>query len=231
MSYLPLNGGYTNNNPINLNQPPTNGGQEYDYRVPDNFLVGSPGGTADIFHHWTHGFYGDGAVSTDKFGGSSPNHLYGAYGAMYPPAGNITGQRMGYYNPTNQISATSPYVGYWQNEQSPEPPEDDFKNVTLTDNFELIEGIDGSDAEDVVKCVQKNKQSWFLNSPLGIFILLIFVFIVFGMWGEAFSLFLRNKLHSGKEITYGRMTVYAIIATVVFLFAIYFFDVPITTFE
>ena len=44
-------------------------GIEYDWEVPDNLVVGSPGGVSSIHHHYTKGFNGRGNTSSDIYAG------------------------------------------------------------------------------------------------------------------------------------------------------------------
>ncbi len=82
-------------------------GIEYDWEVPDNLVIGSPGGTSSTFHHWTKGFYGR-DTSSDIYAGQSDRYISGVYGSLYN-TGQSAPDAMGYY-PAN------PSYQYWQNE-------------------------------------------------------------------------------------------------------------------
>lgn len=71
-------------------------GIEYDWEVPDNLVVGSPGGVSTIHHHYTHGFYGRGNTSSDIYAGQGERYNSGIYGNLYQ-TGQEAGQAMGYY--------------------------------------------------------------------------------------------------------------------------------------
>ena len=60
-------------------------GLEYDYEVPNQMVVESPGGTSSTQHHWTKGFYGEGGSSWDVFGNEPPATVYGNTGSLYAP--------------------------------------------------------------------------------------------------------------------------------------------------
>ena len=67
---------------LNELDPPVYGspdydGLEYDYEIPNEMIVASPGGASDIHHHWTKGFYGEGGSSWDVFGNEPPALVYG----------------------------------------------------------------------------------------------------------------------------------------------------------
>jgi hypothetical protein len=85
-----------------------------DSRLSDDKVVGSPGGTASTYHHWTKGFYGMGGSSSDKFGGDSPRYLYGEYGNLYN-AGPTATDHLGYYPQELDLV----YNKMWQNQIPP----------------------------------------------------------------------------------------------------------------
>jgi len=62
---------------------PKYSGLEYDYEVPENIVVASPGGTSSIHHHWTKGFDGRGNSSSDIYAGQGPQYISEQYGSMY----------------------------------------------------------------------------------------------------------------------------------------------------
>ena len=83
-------------------------GIEYDWEVPENQVVGSPGGVSTIHHHPTHGFYGRGNMSSDIYAGQGERYNSGVYGNLYQ-----TGQESSqvyYGNPP-------PDYQYWQNQE------------------------------------------------------------------------------------------------------------------
>lgn len=84
-------------------------GIEYDWEVPENQVVASPGGVSAVHHHWTHGFNGRGNTSSDIYAGQGPRYISGVYGNMYQ-IGQEAGQNMGYY-------PAAPDVQYWQNQE------------------------------------------------------------------------------------------------------------------
>lgn len=75
---------------------PAYGGLEYDWEVPDNLIVGSPGGVSSQHHHYTKGFYGKGNSSSDIYGGQGERYISGEYGNLYEE-GQSANQGMGYY--------------------------------------------------------------------------------------------------------------------------------------
>jgi hypothetical protein len=88
---------------------PQYNGIEYDWEVPDNLVVGSPGGVSTIHHHYTKGFDGRGNTSSDIYAGQADRYISGIYGNLYQ-TGQEAGQNMGYY-------PAAPDYQYWQNQQ------------------------------------------------------------------------------------------------------------------
>lgn len=84
-------------------------GIEYDWEVPDNLIVGSPGGVSTIHHHYTKGFDGRGNTSSDVYAGQGQRYNAGVYGNMYQ-IGQEAGQNMGYY-------PAAPDYQFWQNQE------------------------------------------------------------------------------------------------------------------
>jgi hypothetical protein len=58
-------------------------GIEYDWEVPDNQVIASPGGVSSVHHHHTKGFYGRGNMSSDIFAGQGERYNSGVYGNLY----------------------------------------------------------------------------------------------------------------------------------------------------
>lgn len=77
-------------------------GLEYDYEVPDNIVVGSPGGTSDIQHHYTKGMYSDASSYWDIYGGESPAYIYGEFGSIYDKGLGAGYTQNDYPPPTDQ---------------------------------------------------------------------------------------------------------------------------------
>ena len=85
-------------------------GIEYDFEVPDNLVIGSPGGVDSVRHHYTKGFYGRGNTSSDVYAGQQNRYISGEYGNLYNP-GHSAAQQQGFYG-------DAPDVKYWMNQNS-----------------------------------------------------------------------------------------------------------------
>lgn len=98
-------------------------GVEYDWEVPDNQVVGTPGGVSTIHHHYTHGFNGRGNTSSDIYAGQGQRYISGAYGNLYN-TGHEAGQSQGYY-------PSAPDYQYWQNQ----PSQQSYYNTSPQNTF------------------------------------------------------------------------------------------------
>lgn len=88
---------------------PEYNGVEYDYEIPDNQVIGSPGGVDSIHGHYTKGFNGRGNTSSDIYAGQAQRYNAGVYGNLYQ-TGQEAGQYMGYY-------PSAPDYQFWQNQE------------------------------------------------------------------------------------------------------------------
>jgi hypothetical protein len=231
----------------NLYGEPTYQGIEYDWEVPDNLVVGSPGGVSSIHHHWTHGFNGRGNTSSDIYAGQGPRYNSGVYGNLYQP-GQEAGQSMGYY-------PAAPDYKFWVNEQpgqtaynsteasawSPmmtqygEPGSyiSDDKKKSMIEGFSSSEDID--DGFDVVESEDDDSQSSTRYSTKisawALFLIFLFLSIIFFFWSQAGLLFLKQHFHNGRTPSWQRMSIYSLALTVVFVVILYMFGIPFSVVE
>ena len=113
-------------------------GLEYDYEVPNQMVVESPGGTSSTHHHWTKGFYGTGGSSSDVFGNEPPATVYGNTGSLYasgPTASQVWAPGApgpgGYYGQP-PVGTAPNFLG---NQPPPNPPPEPF---ITNDNIEHL---------------------------------------------------------------------------------------------
>ncbi len=93
-----------------LGGTPKYNGAEYDWEVPDNQVISSPGGISSIHHHPTKGFYGRGNTSGDIYAGQGQRYNSGLYGNLYQE-GQMSSETLGMY-------PKPPDYRYWENQQS-----------------------------------------------------------------------------------------------------------------
>ncbi len=113
-------------------------GLEYDYEVPNQMMVESPGGASSTHHHWTKGFYGVGGSSWDSFGNQPPATVYGNTGSLYatgPTATQVaapTAPKAGTYYGSPPTGMAPQFLG---NQPPPRPPPEPFN---ANDNIEYV---------------------------------------------------------------------------------------------
>jgi len=234
-------------------------GIEYDWEVPENLVIGSPGGVDSTRHHWTKGFYGR-DTSSDVYAGQGNRYISGNYGSLYN-TGQSGGDAMGYYTAPpdyqyyqnevpqqysyskSQASLWAPamtdYAGLGENTQKKAQIEG-YENET-NDDFDLIEEADDGesdqdgdyDMEDLKDDVDYIKSTIKTKStpPWVVFLFLILLFIAFDFWAEAGHRFISQRFHEGTIPSWEWSVLYAAIVTGIFVFIIWLVGIPIATFE
>jgi len=228
-------------------------GIEYDWEVPDNQVIGTPGGVSSVHHHWTKGFNGRGNTSSDIYAGQGPRYISGIYGNLYN-TGQEAGQHMGYYG-------AAPDYKFWEN-QTPQqdeysssvssmwdpdmktygepgsymsiPDDSDYKKKDLVegyqsavptgDDFDLVEQSDVYPQEND-SVISANISPWIL------FIVLLILFLVFFFWSQSGFLFVKQYIHKGRTPSWQRMLIYSVVLTVLFGIVFYLSGIGSATFE
>lgn len=224
---------------------PQYNGIEYDWSVPDNLTIGSPGGVYSVPHHWTKGFYGRGDTSGDIYAGEQERYISGNYGNLYQ-TGHTASQEMGYFSEapdykywdnmkplSYQMNETPGYLPYPGPEpEHPSPFESSNlkkKDVEMftpeNDGIEMIEPPDQNESENGEFVLRSSVSPWIL------FILFLLAFICFDFWATAGHAFIREKILKGSEPSWIQISLFALFITISFLIIIYIFDVPLTRFE
>ena len=225
-------------------------GIEYDWEVPDDMVVGSPGGVSTVHHHYTKGFYGRGETSSDVYGGQQQRYNAGIYGNLYQ-SGQTAPQAMGYYS-------AAPDYQFWQNEEpqqyshSHQPGDAPLPGSPILHGFPQKKasgsGIEGFDFDPSFELIESDASPVPSTVPEGVplgtevsmqtkitpwvLLLIVFViFVVFYLWVKAGDRFMVQYLHDGKRPSWKRMVVYSLIATVILCVILYVSGFPIMTFE
>nr|QBK85706.1 MAG: uncharacterized protein LCMAC101_03010 [Marseillevirus LCMAC101] len=233
----------------------------YDWEVPENLVIGSPGGVSDVYHGWTKGFYGRGNTSSDVYAGQRDRYISGVYGSLYD-TGQSASDAMGYY-------PAPPDYQYWQNEvpgsysysksaaslwapamtayagpsgnTQKKAHIEGYEHEDSDDEFDLIEEADdlGNELQtandDIEEKVETTIKSSFKTDsttpPWVVFLFLILLFIAFDFWAEAGHRFISQRFHEGEIPSWERSVLYAVGVTAIFVFVIWLVGVPLTTFE
>lgn len=204
----------------NLYGSPQYLGQEYDKEVPDNILIGSPGGTASTFSHWTKGFYGEPSSSWDIYAGQGRAYEYGIKGGLYD-YGQTAIYDMGYYNqPPDPI-----YTG---NDSVP------VQDVSGRENFTLdTDKIDVTNVDDLLKDNGNNncKKVQIKINPVILFVLFIIAYIAMDFWSSSGQLFLQERFNKGEPLSWKTLLIMAIASSVILFGVTWSLNVPIVEFE
>ncbi len=208
----------------NLYGSPRYQGLEYDWEVNPTQYIGSPGGASTIHHHYTKGFYGRGNTSSDIYAGQSQRYISGLYGNLYQ-SGQESSQVNGLY-------PAAPDYQYWKNEEpqqyshSLEPEETPLpgapvmgfpqkEDFDFDPSFELIDSDEYPVKDGSEITIQTKMSLWTL------FLIIFIVFIVFYLWAKAGDRFMVQYLHSGTRPSWKKLTVYALVSTVILFIILY----------
>jgi hypothetical protein len=194
---------------------PSYQGIEYDYEIPSNLVVASPGGIDSRTGHYTKGFYGRGNTSSDVYAGQGPRYIDGVYGNLYV-SGQTASQAQGYYpanqdyqfyqNDTPQQYIKDPTsIGYensWipskrlhEGADAPISTIEGYQpeNTAGDDSFELVEGFTPeTNHESLVQ-----KKGWFY---LGVVAMFSFLFLF--LWAQTSTTFLIDVCNKGTKPTW-----------------------------
>jgi hypothetical protein len=195
------------------------GGMEYDFEVPDNQVISSPGGLSAVHHHPSKGLYSKESSSFDIYGGEPIAYPYGEFENLYQ-----TGQAAPYYMEDFQQPIIPNYT----------------KNPSLyrKDNFApSIELIPLPDTP-VVSTPEPKKESFTplgdvvkVKNPWAIFILLLILWLAIAYWTYAIEGFVTTHFHGGKTLNWKWLAFYAVLFTITLAIAAHFSGVAISDIE
>lgn len=193
-------------------------GQEYDKEVPDNMLIGSPGGTASNFSHWTKGFYGQPSSSWDMYAGEGVAYPYGIKGGLYE-YGQSAVYDMGYYN-------SPPDPIYTGNNTVP------VSDISSRENYSPEENkIGQTKIEDVLNGKSECPKIRMKVNPFVLFFLFIIAYVAMDFWASSGQLFIQEKFNKGDPLSWKSLLIYAVVSTVALFAVAWYMSVPIIEFE
>jgi len=215
-------------------------GIEYDWEVPDNLVIGTPGGVSTIHHHYTKGFDGRGNTSSDIYGGQGDRYISGMYGNLYE-SGQTAPQELGYY-------PKAPDTKFWNNQTSPQTsytysssnlskfsrdpiPSTSSPLNEIDDSFEMIDSLSDEQTPPLVENFEFTKKDETVYSPAALFIIFLLVFIVFSLWAETGLLFINQTFHKGKTPSWKSSLLYTSIITLILILILWAVGIPLTKFE
>jgi hypothetical protein len=208
-------------------------GLEFDYEVADTNVIGSPGGASSTQHHYTKGFYGQGGSSSDLYAGQGDRYISGEYGNMYYTGqSSLDAQQFQdsytYSLPPDKIFANESsttnidHFNYPQNSQTPQKRDNQKSSVPTTNTDVLFDGNSSS---------APSEKKYKIINPILIFIVIIFLYFALELWTMSGISFLQNKFHSGKEPSWQRLAIYALIVTVAVIAFTWYLDIPVLKLE
>lgn len=206
-------------------------GVEYDYEVPDNIVIASPGGVSNIHHHYTKGMYGDGATQSDIYGGEGFRYPYGEHGNLYQTGHNAP-HYMGQFTPP-------PDPMYTQNQTIPH--KDNFTSVDFSSTrsgMEIIPPPDTTERFDPTsgqrlpsdsspKCSLEGTQQISVDNPWALFFIFLVAYLALDFWLLASESFITTYFHDGKTPSWKWMIFYALIFTGMVVLLVNLWGIPL----
>lgn len=208
-------------------------GIEYDWEVPDNTVVASPGGVSTTHHHYTKGVYGDGSSHWDVYGGEAQRYPYAEHGGIYS-VGHNAPQKMHEYSmkPFDVMYTENQSTGHIDNFT----PLDDLLVTPDKKKSPTVEFISPPDTDEVTKIdnpkeIKKLQNILRIPNPWFVFFVILVAYFALIMWTNAGQAFLFDKFHGGIKPGYKWLFLYAIIFTLLTFFITRFFGIPLINIE
>lgn len=194
-------------------------GIEYDYEVPDNIVVASPGGVSDIQHHWTHGMYGNGATTYDVYAGEGNAYPYAELGNLYQQGQNAP-REMGMYMPgTDQMYTGNQSTAHVENFQyaGPNGAQGGQISQTKVPGMEMIAPPDTSSAIKVGEAAKSAVRSELQNitheihlpNPWLLLLMFVLLYVALDFLMRAGETVLFNRFHGGATPHWKWLLLYA----------------------
>lgn len=204
----------------------SNNGLEYDYEVPDNEVITSPGGTSSTQHHYTKGFYGQGGSSWDIYAGQGQRYIAGNDANMYQQGYSAFDQQ-GY-------SMQPPPDPMYSKSYSPHPPRNgNRKGPPGAESFAILDDTDASSSAQTTPVPMYKKSLSFTTSmnPLILLLGCVIFYTAFAFWADAGKDLISKLFHDGKKLDWKIMSLYAIILTSMVMFIALLYNTPIVQIE
>lgn len=193
-------------------------GMEYDYEVPDNIVVSSPGGVSDIQHHWTHGMYGNGATTYDVYAGEGNAYPYGELGNLYQQGQNAP-REMGMYMPgTDQMYTGNQSTAHVENFQGTQysslsgPQQSSQIGQTPVPGMEMISPPDTKDVTRVFEAsAPGTKSQLYIPNPWLLLAMFILLYVALDLLTTASESVLFARFNEGKVPNWKWLVLYSFI--------------------
>jgi hypothetical protein len=199
---------------------PSYQGIEYDFEVPDNTVVSSPGGVSAIQHHYTKGMYSTASSRSDVYGGEGYRYPYGEFGNLYQTGQNAATQVNDFYQPPDRT--------FTQNEGTPRI--DNYVGPTeltgVDDSFGFVPPPDSR--EGFVPAAEGPRQLKSIP-PWVLALVLLFSYIAISFWTEGGRKVIES--YHGRKLTWKWLLFYGAVSTLVVIIILSLVDVPFVSVE
>lgn len=208
-------------------------GMEFDFEVPDNIVVASPGGVSATHHHFPGSMYSQNASSWDIYAGEEKRYPYGEHGNVYG-VGHTAAQHLNEYgspvmDPMYTQNQSSYHVENFQgmNHGSGGPQIGqtpvDIEFLTPPDSAEI--------KSDLKSDFKKLSHTIKLPNPWLLFLLFMFAYIAMDFWVNAGEALLFDKFHAGKTPQWYWLAFYAAVFTFLIFLITSSLEVPLLALE
>lgn len=221
-------------------------GIEYDYEVPDNIVIASPGGVSAIQHHYTKGIYSDASSNQDIHAGNAnaDAYPYGEYGNVYQVGQSSTRYMGDFVEPADLNGVT----GYTQNQGSPQKEYFKYMDKPLHDpkssttpggppDMELISpDIPSSPRgmENTTPVTLSDDSETKTISMTGVVKIIAFFtvgYMAVNFWVKGGEDFINTRFYGGATMDWKQYMLVALIFTTLLLVCAYIFGIPLVTLE
>lgn len=191
-------------------------GIEYDYEVPDNLVVSSPGGVSGIHHHYTKGMYSDQSSTQDIHAGNgnADGYPYGEYGNIYQAGQTATRITGDFVEPVDLNDKNN----YTKNQT--EPRKEYFKHTE-------------EDVTPINFLEDDTKPYKTLSTANVLAVMAIFTvgYMAVNFWVKGGEEFITSNFYKGQNMNWKKYVTIAIFFTAVLLVLAYIFGIPLVALE
>jgi hypothetical protein len=209
-------------------------GLEYDYEVPDNIVISSPGGVSDIHHHYTKGMYGNGAVTDAIYAGEGYRYPAGEDENLYQ-YGQQSVQQQRMYPPGPDPTYTQNFGTYKKDNFAPGmeiiPPPEDKTAIDPISGGRNPQMVDLPEITQAVKTAEAGKHKLTFPHPIILMLVFFCAYVAFTFWINSAQGFIAQRFHQGRPIPWQWTCAYAFIFSGLTYLLISYFDVPLFMFE
>lgn len=219
-------------------------GIEYDFEVPDNVVIASPGGVSAIHHHYTKGLYSPAVSNQDIYAGEGVAHPYGEYGNLYQTGPSAT-RYMGDFKMHPQFEWEGPYPSNPLAQNLPNKvsgataPSQEKKK----DNYTPIELISPPDSNETTpvnldytgipqgKQSENTKKQMHIKNIFGMAAVLIVGYTAMNFWVKGGEEYISQRFFGEQPLGWKQFFIIAITLSAVTVAMMYFFGEPLVTLE